>query len=140
MTPRPTATFWGVWPQQRGGIKVTWAGVLIPCPIGPAQQAVDMAPLADLNNYDKNHTAILQMLNLSPEVYRRRLREIDFGPDYQPRTIGQQIRAVGLRWLRPEARTKEQVVDKSSCWSSTSQLSCHLNPRTGSYMPPTRHS
>lgn len=39
------------------------------------------------------------------------MREIDFGPDYQPWAIGQQIRTAGLQWLWPEARTKEQVVE-----------------------------
>lgn len=70
-----------------------------------------MVPLADLNNYDKIRTAILEMLNLSPKAYRRCLREIECGPDYQPKAIGQQIRAAGLQWLRPETRTKEQVVE-----------------------------
>lgn len=51
------------------------------------------------------------MLNLSPEAYRRRLREIEFGPDYQPQAIGQKIRAVGLRWLRPESHSKEQLIE-----------------------------
>lgn len=50
--------------------KVTWPGVLMPCLIGSVQQAVDTVPLADLNNYDKIRTAILQMLNLIPELYR----------------------------------------------------------------------
>lgn len=54
-----------------------WAAVLIPCLLGPA--------------YTKVRAAILQMLNLSPEVYRRQLQEIDFGPDYQPHAIGQDI-------------------------------------------------
>lgn len=85
--------------------------VLIPCLICPAQQAVVTVALADLNDYDKVLAAILKTLHLSPEAYRRRLREIDFGPAYQTRAIGQQIRAAGLRWLRPDAQSKEQIVE-----------------------------
>lgn len=87
-----------------------WAIVLIPCLIGPAQQAVDTLPASDLNDSPKMNATILQMLNLSPKVYRRRLCEIDFGPDFQPHLVGQQIRAAGLRWLRPNTQTKEQTV------------------------------
>lgn len=68
-------------------------------------------PLADLNNYNKIHTAILQMLNLRPKAYWHHLREIDFGPDHQPQAICQKIRAAGLHWLHPEACTKEQVIE-----------------------------
>lgn len=79
-----------------GWERSSWFAVLIPCLIGPTQQAVDTVPLADLNDYDKVQAAIIKMLSMSPEAYRRRLRKIDFGPEYQPRAIGQQFRAVGL--------------------------------------------
>lgn len=36
-----------------GWERKTWAAVLSPCLIGPAQQAVDMVPITDLNAYDK---------------------------------------------------------------------------------------
>lgn len=62
--------------------RASWAAILIPCLIGPAQQAVDTVPRADLNVHDKVQVAILRMLYLSPEAYWRRLCEIDFGPDY----------------------------------------------------------
>lgn len=69
--------------NSRGLDKVMWAAVLILCLTGPAQQAIDVVLLADLSDYDKICTTILQKLNLSPEAYRHRLREIDFGLDYQ---------------------------------------------------------
>lgn len=98
------------WLPPLDGAKSTWATVLISCLIGPAQQAVDAVPLADLNDYDKIRTAILKMLNLNPEAYRRCLHKISFGPDYQLCAVVQQIRAAGLRWLHPESQTKEQVI------------------------------
>lgn len=71
-----------------GWERATWAAVLIPCLISPAQQVMETVALADLNDYDKACAAILNMFNLSPKVYRRRLRETYFGPDYQPRATG----------------------------------------------------
>lgn len=59
--------------------------VLIPCLIGPAQQAIDTLLTQDLGNYKKVQEAILQTLNLSPKGYRQCLREIEFGPDYLAR-------------------------------------------------------
>lgn len=90
-----------------GWAQTQWVAVLIPCLISPAQQAMDILPAGDLNDYAKVRAAILHTLNLSLEAYRRWLREIEFGPNYYPRLIAQKIRAVCLRWLRTEVHTKE---------------------------------
>lgn len=37
--------------------------------------------------------------------------DIDFGPDYHPRLIGQRSRTAGLRCLRPDSQTQEQIVE-----------------------------
>lgn len=74
---------------------------------------MDTVPISDLNDYPKVRAIILQTLNLCPEVHSRRLQEIDFGPDLHPRLVDQQIRAAGLRWLCPEAQTKERIVESA---------------------------
>lgn len=53
-----------------GWAKSQWAAVLIPCLIGPAQQAVDTLPTQDLGDYKYVREAILQTLklNLEPTV------------------------------------------------------------------------
>lgn len=84
--------------------------MLIPCLIGPAQQAIDTLLMSDFTDYAKVRGAILQTLNHSPEASSRHLRNINFGPDYHPRLIGQRIRAIGLRWLNPDIQTKKQIV------------------------------
>lgn len=56
----PTATGWA---QDQ------WAAVLIPCLIGPAQQAVDTLSPTNLTDYARVRAAILQTLNLSPKAY-----------------------------------------------------------------------
>lgn len=78
------------WPSQ-------WSAILIPCLIGPAQQAVDTHPLQDLCDYKKVKIAVLQILNLNPESYGRCLCKIEFGSDYQPNLIRQKIRATCLK-------------------------------------------
>lgn len=94
------------WPETQ------WAVMLIPCLIGPAEQAMDTLPTPDLGDYKKD--AILQTLNLTPEAYRRCLCEIEFGPDYHPRLIELKMQAAYLMWLRPKVLTKEQTV-KAVC-------------------------
>lgn len=67
----------------------SWVAILIPCLIGPSQQAVDILPLQDFRDYKKVRAAVLQTLNLNPKAYCRWLRETEFGPDhprgYEPR-------------------------------------------------------
>lgn len=67
-----------------------------------------MLPTMDLANYAKVKAAILQTLNLSPEAYQQRLREIEFGTDYHPCILGQKI---CLHWLRLEEMTKGQIIE-----------------------------
>lgn len=43
-----------------------WSAIVIPCLIGPAQQAFDTLPLQDLTDYKKVKIAILQTFNLNP--------------------------------------------------------------------------
>lgn len=72
---------------------------------------VDTLLSTDLNDYARLRAAILQTFNLSPEAYRRWLRDIDFGPDYHPRLFVQQIQAEGLLWLCPNSQSREQIVE-----------------------------
>lgn len=55
---------------------------MIPCLIGPALEAVDALPAADLPDFQKVKRAILQILNINPEAYWKQLREVEFMPDY----------------------------------------------------------
>lgn len=91
-------------------VEAQWAALLIPS-YQTMRQAVNTLPISDLNNYQKLCGAILQSLNMSPEVYQRRLREIKFGPDYHPCLIGQKIRVVCSQCSHPETQSKEQIVE-----------------------------
>lgn len=71
-----------------------WALMLIQCLIGLAQEAVDILSAANLIDYDKVKTTILQTLNISSEAYRQSLREINLRSDYHSWLISQKIRAV----------------------------------------------
>lgn len=74
-----------------GCLQDQWTSVLIPYPIGPAQQAMDTLPTTyPLTTYTIK-AVILQMLNISLEAYQHWLWEIEFGPDYHPQLTGQQI-------------------------------------------------
>lgn len=82
-----------------GWLKPHWTAIVIPCLGSPAQQAVDTLPVTHIANYKKVQGTILQTLNLSPKVYQRRIKEIEFGPDYHPCLTEQWIRVVCMRWL-----------------------------------------
>lgn len=77
--------------------------------VSTAQQSVDVLPVAHVADYTVRE-AILQPLNLSPEVYRRRLREIEFGPEYHPRLTGLQSWAASVRWLQLALCLAKQIV------------------------------
>lgn len=66
-------------------------------------------PLTDLPNFLKVKKTILQILNLNPEAYHKQLREIEFGPDYQPRMIAHCVKTLTWKWLQPLKRTAEDV-------------------------------
>lgn len=53
------------WPESQ------WVAVLIPCLVGPAQQAVHTLPDMKVTDYKRVRVAIL--LTFSPETYRRQL-------------------------------------------------------------------
>lgn len=55
--------------------------------------------------------AVLQTLNLNPESYQRRLREIKLSPYYYLQLIGQKIQATCMKWLWPEKHTMEERVE-----------------------------
>lgn len=67
------------------------------CLTGPAKEAVQSMAIDDSTDYEKVRSAILKNLNLTPVEFRRRFREIEFCPTYEPREIAQQIQAVGRR-------------------------------------------
>lgn len=90
------------WPSSQ------WLTILIPCLIGPAQQAVDTLPLQDLPDYKKVKVYVLQTLNLNPEAYHCRLQEIECGLDYHPQLMGQKIKSTCLKWLHPTEHTAEE--------------------------------
>lgn len=54
-----------------------WAG-----PAGSGYPSPHKSP-----DFHKVKKAVLQILNLNPEAYQRRLREIKFQTDYQPQLI-----------------------------------------------------
>lgn len=74
-----------------GQPEAQWAAILIPCLVGPSQQAVDHLAPAEVTDYTKVRDAILQTLNLTPEAHGRRLQEVVFGPDFHPTLTAQKI-------------------------------------------------
>lgn len=82
--------------------------VLIPCLVGPAQQAVSTLPTTtDVADYKQMRDCILHTLNLSPEASRKQLREIVWSDYHHPLLTNKKI---WVRWLRPVGRTAEQTV------------------------------
>lgn len=86
----------------------SWVGrEPIPCLVGPAQQTMDTLAPEEVKGYRRVQGAILQMLNVSLEAYRRHLWEVAFGPDCHPH-----LRRYGwLHWLCPAIQTTPQVAE-----------------------------
>lgn len=82
-----------------GWHEMQWVAILMPCLVGPAQQAVKTLAAEEVLDYGKVKEAIFQTLNLSPEAFWRRLTAVVFSPGYHPRLTVQTIWAGGLWWL-----------------------------------------
>lgn len=88
-------------------LEIQWVTIIIPCLVGPVQQAMDTLLMSD---YKMARDAILQNLNLIPEAYQQSSQEMEFSQDYHPRLTGQKMRAVNMRWLELAVRSAEQII------------------------------
>lgn len=93
------------WPQYQ------WTTILVPNLTGPLQIAVDTMPLTEVRDYAKVKKMILSTLNVSEETHRTRMRETKYEWDKGARWLANLIRSHGMRWLKPQEKEAEEIVE-----------------------------
>ncbi|XP_078240795.1 uncharacterized protein LOC144586395 [Pogona vitticeps] len=93
------------WPKEQ------WTLILIPCLTGVLQEVIDTLSVQEAAQYETVKGAILQTLNLTEEAYRKKFRELKFKPGMHPRPISQRMKANVIRWIKPEDKTKDEIIE-----------------------------
>lgn len=73
--------------------------------------AVDTLPITEACNYEKVKGMILSTLNISEGTYRVRMRDTRYDQEKRARWLASLIRSHGMRWLKPQERAMEEVVE-----------------------------
>uniref|UniRef100_A0A8C8S355 CCHC-type domain-containing protein n=1 Tax=Pelusios castaneus TaxID=367368 RepID=A0A8C8S355_9SAUR len=55
--------------------------------------------------------AILDVLDITPETFRRRFRGKAYNSGVQPRALAQELKEACRRWLQPKRHSKEELMD-----------------------------
>lgn len=94
-----------------GWPKFQWATILSPYLTGPVQMAVDTLPIMDAKDYEKVKGVILSTLNVSENTYRARMWAIRYEKNRGARWAANLIHSNGMRWLKPQDKAVEEVVE-----------------------------
>ncbi|XP_035259538.1 SCAN domain-containing protein 1-like [Anguilla anguilla] len=93
------------WPEEE------WVVRLLPLLTGEAQQAAHSLPPTARAEYANLRKAVLDCLGYSPEEHRRRFRETALAGEDRPFAYAQRLLDMARRWLRPELRSADGVVE-----------------------------
>uniref|UniRef100_A0A8D0G2B8 SCAN box domain-containing protein n=1 Tax=Sphenodon punctatus TaxID=8508 RepID=A0A8D0G2B8_SPHPU len=88
-----------------------WATRLVPALSGEAQQTYSSLDARDRGDYGKVKGAILRGYNISAETQRQRFRQFRYQEAEGPREVCRRLQELCCRWLKPESRTKEQILE-----------------------------
>uniref|UniRef100_A0A8D0H0G6 SCAN box domain-containing protein n=1 Tax=Sphenodon punctatus TaxID=8508 RepID=A0A8D0H0G6_SPHPU len=88
-----------------------WVTRLVPALSGEAQQAYSSLDAGDRGDYGKVKGAILRGYNISAETQRQRFRQFRYQEAEGPREVCRRLEELCCRWLKPESRTKEQILE-----------------------------
>uniref|UniRef100_A0A8C3HPM8 SCAN box domain-containing protein n=1 Tax=Chrysemys picta bellii TaxID=8478 RepID=A0A8C3HPM8_CHRPI len=78
---------------------------------GKAQLAYGSLDITETSDYGKVKATILHRYGISPETQRRRFREFCYQEAEGPREAYSRLRELCHRWLEPQSRTKEQILE-----------------------------
>ncbi|XP_078243318.1 uncharacterized protein LOC140703916 [Pogona vitticeps] len=109
------------WPKEQ------WTLILTPCLTGVLQEVVDTLPTQEATQYETVKGAILQTLNLTEEAYRKKFRELKFKSGMHPRPVSQRMKANVIRWLKPEEKTKDEIIETFVMEHLISTLSVNMH-------------
>ncbi|KAH0630562.1 hypothetical protein JD844_013736 [Phrynosoma platyrhinos] len=88
-----------------------WAARLLPALSGEAEQAFQSLEASDREDYGKVKAAILREDALRMEMQRQHFRQFCCPEVEDPRRIHSQLQELCHRWLKPERRSKEQILE-----------------------------
>nr|XP_028576012.1 zinc finger protein 397-like isoform X1 [Podarcis muralis] len=93
------------WPREE------WAARLLPALSGEAKQAFVALEAGDRKDYGKVKAAILRGDAIKMEVQRQHFRKFRYQQVEDPQRIHLQLQELCHRWLKPERRSKEQILE-----------------------------
>nr|XP_008104125.2 PREDICTED: zinc finger protein 25 [Anolis carolinensis]XP_016847358.1 PREDICTED: zinc finger protein 25 [Anolis carolinensis] len=93
------------WPKE------DWAARLLPALSGEAEQAFLTLEAGDREDYGKVKAAILRAEALRAELQRQHFRQFCCQEVEDPRRVYSQVQELCSRWLKPERRSKEQILE-----------------------------
>ncbi|XP_063152298.1 zinc finger protein 397-like [Candoia aspera] len=88
-----------------------WAARLLPALSGGVEEAFRALEAGDQEDYGKVKAAILRGEALRTEAQRQHFRQFCCQEVGDPRRIHSQLQELCRQWLRPERRTKEQILE-----------------------------
>ncbi|KAG6923109.1 zinc finger and SCAN domain containing 2 [Chelydra serpentina] len=88
-----------------------WVTRLVPALSGKARQAVSNLDARDAGDYVKVKAAVLQRCDVGMETQRQRFRQFRYQEAEGPRAVFCRLWELSHRWLKPEIRTKEQIME-----------------------------
>ncbi|XP_053235101.1 zinc finger protein 397-like isoform X5 [Podarcis raffonei] len=88
-----------------------WAARLLPALSGEADEAFQSLEAGDREDYGKVKAAILRGVALRMEAERQHFRQFCCQQVEDPRRIHLQLQDLCHRWLKPERRSKEQILE-----------------------------
>uniref|UniRef100_A0A8C8RXM7 SCAN box domain-containing protein n=1 Tax=Pelusios castaneus TaxID=367368 RepID=A0A8C8RXM7_9SAUR len=86
-------------------------GVSVFRPEPPPQAAYRALSDEAARDYEAVKEAILDVLDITPETFRRRFRGTPYNLGVRPRALAQELKEACRRWLRPEQHSKEDLLD-----------------------------
>ncbi|KAJ1212117.1 hypothetical protein NDU88_007453 [Pleurodeles waltl] len=94
-----------MWPKEE------WAEHLGPLLSGDACAVYQALPHNTAEDYDILKEAILDHLGVSERSYQRKFRSVAFTEGAKPREVAHELRDWARRWLKPEIRSPEEIVE-----------------------------
>ncbi|XP_061444066.1 zinc finger protein 397-like isoform X2 [Rhineura floridana] len=115
-TPRPDLTSWdalATFDRVVGACQWSREGMsrLMPSLSAEAQQALSSLNTRDKGDHGKVKATALQDSSSVAETQRQRFRQFHYQEAEGPRKVCSRLRELCHRWLEPESRTKEQILE-----------------------------